>query len=165
MSSLYYELDHAAWQIKEAAKNENATVRNRIKKLCEEMRKLRPWVLNAAEPIDFFPIGEKLHDYLLHPEKHRKHFCSCCGKDISLSGGWIYPQEPKKVFCNSCESKRFAEQHGEPANREPANGDTRPPCYADNGNAPYCAGRDCPEWSDCHGDKLRGHSDTRGALP
>ena len=55
--------------------------------------------------------------------------------------------------------------NGEPANREPANGDTRPPCYADNGNAPYCAGRDCPEWSDCHGDKLRGHSDTRGALP
>lgn len=50
-------------------------------------------------------------------------------------------------------------------NGEPANGDTRPPCYADNGNAPYCAGRDCPEWSDCHGDKLRGHSDTRGALP
>ena len=55
--------------------------------------------------------------------------------------------------------------NGEPANREPANGDTRPPCYADNGNAPYCAGRDCPEWSDCHGDKLRGHSDTRGAFP
>lgn len=55
--------------------------------------------------------------------------------------------------------------NGEPSNRELANGDTRPPCYADNGNAPYCAGRDCPEWGDCHGDKLRGHSDTRGALP
>ena len=48
---------------------------------------------------------------------------------------------------------------------EAANGDTRPPCYGDSGDVPYCAGRDCPEWGDCHGDKLRGHSDTRGSLP
>ena len=50
-------------------------------------------------------------------------------------------------------------------NGEPAPVKTRPPCYGDSGDVPYCAGRDCPEWSDCHGDKLRGHSDTRGALP
>lgn len=43
--------------------------------------------------------------------------------------------------------------------------ETRPTCYADNGDAPYCAGRDCPDWPDCHGDKLRGHSDTTGVTP
>lgn len=46
---------------------------------------------------------------------------------------------------------------------EPANGDTRPPCYADNGNAPYCAGVDCAAWGDCHGDRLRGVADCTGA--
>ena len=38
---------------------------------------------------------------------------------------------------------------------------TRPACYADNGDAPFCEGAQCPDWGDCHGDKLRGHSDTR----
>lgn len=79
-----------------------------------------------------------------------------------------------KLFVAKYGEKRAAEIAAERAtpptfeelcNGEPANGDTRPPCYADNGNAPYCAGRDCPEWGDCHGDKLRGHPDTRGALP
>lgn len=99
--------------------------------------------------------------------------------EVAGAYGWIACELRGKLLVAKAREKRAAEiaaeratpptleelNNGEPANREPANGDTRPPCYADNGNAPYCAGRDCPEWGDCHGDKLRGHSDTRGALP
>ena len=50
-------------------------------------------------------------------------------------------------------------------NGVPAPTGTRPPCYADNGDVPFCTGTDCVEWDDCHGDKLRGQCETRGALP
>ena len=31
-------------------------------------------------------------------------------------------------------------------------------CYGTEDKIPYCSGADCPEWEDCHGDKLRGYS-------
>ena len=31
-------------------------------------------------------------------------------------------------------------------------------CYGTAEDVPYCSGVDCPEWEDCHGDKLRGYS-------
>jgi len=31
-------------------------------------------------------------------------------------------------------------------------------CYGTEDEIPYCSGADCPEWEDCHGDKLRGYS-------
>ncbi len=31
-------------------------------------------------------------------------------------------------------------------------------CYGTEEEIPYCSGADCPEWEDCHGDKLRGYS-------
>lgn len=42
-----------------------------------------------------------------------------------------------------------------------ADNETRPTCYVDGGDVPYCEGVQCPDWGECHGDKLRGHSDTR----
>ena len=29
-------------------------------------------------------------------------------------------------------------------------------CYGTAEDVPYCSGADCPEWEDCHGEKLRG---------
>ena len=32
------------------------------------------------------------------------------------------------------------------------------PCMGTDETIPFCNGRDCPEWGDCHGDRLRGYS-------
>lgn len=42
-----------------------------------------------------------------------------------------------------------------------ADSETRPTCYADGGDVPYCAGAACPDWGDCHGERLRGYAETR----
>lgn len=51
---------------------------------------------------------------------------------------------------------------GEPVRREGVT------CYGTAETMPYCNGVDCPEWKDCHGDKLRGYSESasnwRGAM-
>ncbi len=31
-------------------------------------------------------------------------------------------------------------------------------CFGTAEELPYCNGVDCPDWEDCHGDKLRGYS-------
>ena len=31
-------------------------------------------------------------------------------------------------------------------------------CKGNEENIPYCAGVDCPDWGDCHGDRLRGYT-------
>ena len=51
---------------------------------------------------------------------------------------------------------------GEPVRREGVT------CYGTADTIPYCNGVDCPDWRDCHGDKLRGYSESasnwRGAM-
>jgi len=105
-------------------------------------------------------------------EKVRNRAPRCaerCEREAAIAGGVRW-----KILIAKYGETRAAEIAAERAtvptleelyNGEPANGGTHPPCYADNGDAPYCAGADCREWGECHGDKLRGHSDTRGALP
>lgn len=107
MMGLYSELDHAAWQLEQSAKGENAKVRERIRKLCCEMRGLREYVLNVAKPVDFVKCtAAAIMDYTLHPSKYRV-FCDGCGRDIALEGGWVFPQEPKKRYCLQCQSRKF----------------------------------------------------------
>ncbi len=31
-------------------------------------------------------------------------------------------------------------------------------CFGTAEDVPYCNGVDCPDWADCHGDRLRGYS-------
>ena len=104
--SLSYTLDWAAFQISKEAKGENALVRKRVAKLCKDIRDLRPFVENLPVPHDFIGVCDS--DEFLRRYK-RKRYCSVCHKDITLVGGWTFPQEPGKLYCLDCEDKKFRE--------------------------------------------------------
>lgn len=41
---------------------------------------------------------------------------------------------------------------------EAENNQPRFTCKGDGETLPFCNGVECPDWGDCHGDKLRGYS-------
>ena len=105
MSILTYTLDWAAFQIKKESHCENALVRKRVAKLCEDILALKPYVQNIPIHMDFIGICASREES--RRRYNEKHYCDCCHKDITAIGGWQFPQEPKKYYCTDCESKKF----------------------------------------------------------
>lgn len=106
--SLEFDLDYFAGRLSESAKHENEKVRERIAKLCREMRSLRGFVENLSTHVDFIGSDIKgLSDYFRNPSKRKVVFCAGCHKDITLQGGWKFPQEPGRYYCLDCQDKKF----------------------------------------------------------
>ena len=110
MSSLFDTLDSAAWHIMNAASVENEAVRARAQKLCDEIRNFRKFVHNLAEPVEFVKFSGNAMEYARRLHTAKKRLCDGCGKDITLEGGWRFPQEPRKVYCTTCQDKEFQRQ-------------------------------------------------------
>ncbi len=113
MSILFNTLDSAAWQIKNAARIENEAVRARAEKLCAEIRDFRRFVHNIAEPVEFVKFSGNAMEFAHRLHTAKKRLCDGCGKDITLEGGWRFPQEPRKVYCTMCQDKEFRKQMDE----------------------------------------------------
>lgn len=113
MMGLYYELEECAWRLTRSSKGENAKVRKRVEKICRELRGLREYALNIAKPVDFidFSSVKCIGDYLRKIKQ--KILCAGCHKDITYTGGWEFPQEPKKYYCLDCQSAKFQASLGE----------------------------------------------------
>lgn len=112
MMGLYYELDECAWRLARSSKGENAKVRKRMDKICRDLRGLREYVLNVAKPVDFLDFSKVkgIDDYF--GKMKQKVMCAGCHKDITFIGGWEFPQEPKKYYCDSCQSAMFSKHIG-----------------------------------------------------
>lgn len=108
--SLTYTLDWAAFQISIESKRENSLVRKRVAKLCKEISALKTYVENIPVHTDFIGICKTREEFRRGFDK--KHYCSACHADITIIGGWQFPQEPKKFYCTDCQSKRFMENLG-----------------------------------------------------
>ena len=77
-----------------------------MKKLCKDIKALKKYAENLPEPVEFIGIcgGE---EFLRRCA--RKRYCSACHEDITLVGGWRFPQEPGKLFCTECEDRKWRE--------------------------------------------------------
>ena len=75
-------------------------------------------------------------------------------------GGTVSEPVRQSVRRQIAQGERWRGAEDRNAAANPSGGLT---CYGTDETIPYCNGRDCPEWGDCHGDRLRGFSDLRGA--
>jgi DNA-directed RNA polymerase subunit RPC12/RpoP len=100
-----YTLEWAAVQIRKEAKGENPLVKKRVAKLCKDILALKPYVENIPIHKDFIGICKTNEEFF--KRYNAKHYCADCHADITVIGGWQFPQEPKKFYCTACESKRF----------------------------------------------------------
>jgi hypothetical protein len=92
--SLTYTLDWAAIQIKQDSKGENALVRKRVAKLCNDILALKLYVMNIPFHTDFIGICKTNEEF--RKRYNEKHYCAACHADITAIGGWIYFQKESR---------------------------------------------------------------------